>query len=129
MVQVLCFQPFTGTYNIDSTSLSLEHSILSVPASPWDILYWVNKYLPGTLSVPASPNLFILLQLISLYTSGLWAVLPEVYGKPAYSANLETFLRKELFNTYEVLQRPQNQMFISMSLTILTVNDMVMITN
>ncbi|XP_071159692.1 acetylcholine receptor subunit beta-like [Mytilus edulis] len=44
--------------------------------------------------------------------------------KPVYSTSLETSLRHELFTEYEVLQRPRENVKISISLTILTVNDL-----
>jgi hypothetical protein len=46
---------------------------------------------------------------------------------PSYSIGLETDLRRELFidNNYSVLQRPSQNVIIWMSLTILTVNDLV----
>ena len=45
----------------------------------------------------------------------------------SYSIGLETDLRRELFidNSYSVLQRPSENVIIWMSLTILTVNDLV----
>ena len=45
--------------------------------------------------------------------------------KPVYSTSLETSLRRELFTGYEVLQRPRENVRIFISLTILTVNDLV----
>lgn len=45
--------------------------------------------------------------------------------KPEYSTSLETSLRRELFTGYEVLQRPHENVRIFISLTILTVNDLV----
>ena len=51
-------------------------------------------------------------------------VLPD---RPVYSTTLETALRKELFssNSYEVLQRPEERVQVKISLTILTVNNLV----
>ena len=47
--------------------------------------------------------------------------------RPVYSTTLETALRKELFssNSYEVLQRPEERVQVKISLTILTVNNLV----
>ena len=47
------------------------------------------------------------------------------FSKPVYSRSLETNLRTELFNNYEVLQRPEELVVVRISLTILTVNDLV----
>lgn len=46
---------------------------------------------------------------------------------PTYSRSLETALRTELFttNTYSVLQRPEDRTRVKVSMTLLTVNDMV----
>ncbi|XP_052058231.1 acetylcholine receptor subunit delta-like [Mytilus californianus] len=45
---------------------------------------------------------------------------------PSYSISLESELRTELFTTneYEVLQRPEKNVVISISMTILTINDL-----
>ena len=64
----------------------------------------------------------IFLLLVTLPGDG--KVLPD---RPVYSTTLETALRKELFssNSYEVLQRPEERVRVKISLTILTVNDLV----
>jgi hypothetical protein len=64
----------------------------------------------------------IFLLLVALPGDG--GVLPD---RPVYSTTLETALRKELFssNSYEVLQRPEERVRVQISLTILTVNDLV----
>lgn len=65
---------------------------------------------------------------ISLYVfPGILQVVYGGGGGPVYSTSLETELRKEIFttNSYEVLQRPQETVVVKISLTILTVNDLV----
>lgn len=63
-----------------------------------------------------------LLALVLVHTS--FGIL---FGGPTYSISLESALRTELFttNNYEVLQRPEQKVVVRISMTILTINDLV----
>lgn len=74
----------------------------------------------------------MLFKVICFNFEGILATLPCCTGQTlpslqSYSIGLETDLRRELFtdNNYSVLQRPSENVIIWMSLTILTVNDLV----
>ena len=53
-----------------------------------------------------------------------WSV-PIQGPPPTYSIELEESLRTELFTNYTVQQRPKQKVGVALSLTILTVNDLV----
>ena len=46
-------------------------------------------------------------------------------GVPSYSTDLESALRTELFQGYEVLQRPEKKVTVSVALNMLTINSLV----
>ena len=48
-------------------------------------------------------------------------------GIPSYSTELESALRTELFQGYEVLQRPEKKVTVWVALNMLTINSLVSI--
>lgn len=90
---------------------------------------------PRKSAIPRYENIDI--HAYYIFFSGIWLVFDPVLSQggkkppppPTYSTDLEVALREELFitNNYSVLQRPSQKVFVKVSLTVLTVNDLVCI--
>ena len=90
------------------------------------ILYQVSQLQLSLRNCPICDQTHYIVLLITGFCL-LSAVLCQIGGgsPPTYSRSLETALRTELFTGYSVLQRPEDRMRVKVSLTLLTVNDMV----